>query len=315
MRILMTGGTGLIGQTLADELLAQGHQVTVLSRSPQGHQEEMPGVELVEWNGRTAEGWGHIIETTDAVINLAGASIAGEGLGGILIRRWSDAAKQRIRQSRLNVGQAITQAVEAAAHKPRVLVQASAVGYYGPRSDEDVTEDDPPGDDFLAQVCVDWENSTQAVEAMGVRRVIIRTGLVLTDEGGILPVMLLPYRLFVGGPLGSGRQAVPWIHIRDEVNAILYLLENEEARGAYNLTGPNPVDYDQFGKVAGKVLGRPSLIPVPGFVLKLLLGEKATLVLDGQRAVPRRLQAAGYNFAFSSLETALRDLLMRTKSE
>lgn len=308
MRILMTGGTGLIGRALTKELLTKGHQITILSRNPQKHQAAMPDVELVQWNGRTPENWFHLIESTDAVINLAGASIAGEGLSGILTQRWSDAVKQRIRQSRTDAGQAIVQAIEAAKNKPRVLIQSSAVGYYGPRGSEDVTENTVPGDDFLAQVCVDWENSTQAVEAMGVRRVIVRTGLVLTAKGGILPMMLLPFRLFVGGPIGSGRQGIPWIHIQDEVNALIFLLENEAADGAYNLTAPNPVNSKQFGKVAGKVLRRPSFFPTPAFALKIALGEKSTLVLDGQRAVPTRLLEAGYNFAFTDLEKALTNL-------
>ncbi len=309
MNILMTGGTGLIGRILAKELLAKGCQVTVLSRNPQKHRAVMPGIELVKWNGRTPQGWGRLIETADAIINLAGASIAGEGLGGILTQRWSKAIKQRIRQSRTDAGQAITQAIKAAANKPRVLVQSSAVGYYGPRGHEDVVADSPPGDDFLAQVCVDWEDSTQAVEAMGVRRIIIRTGLVMTKTGGILPMMLLPFRLFIGGPLGSGQQDISWIHIRDEVDAILYLLGSETAQGAYNLTAPTPVNSAQFGKVAGKVLRRPSFFSTPALALKLALGEKATLVLDGQRAVPNRLLESGYTFRFTHLEPALRDLL------
>jgi len=309
MRILITGGTGLLGQTLVDELATKGHQVTILSRDPRQFQDAMPGVELVRWDGRTTKGWGHLIETSDAVINLAGASISGEGFGKIIAQRWNDESKQRIRQSRLDVGLALVQAIEAAEKKPRILVQASAVGYYGPRDNDDVSEDSPPGGDFLAQVCVDWENSTAPVEAMGVRRAIIRTGLVLTAEGGILPTMLLPFRLFVGGPLGSGRQNVPWIHIQDEVQAIIYLLENDGVQGAYNLSAPNPVTYKQFGKIAGKVMKRPSFFPVPSFALKLVLGEKSILVLDGQRAVPTRLLAAGYDFAYSDLEAALRDLL------
>ena len=310
MRVLMTGGTGLIGQALTEELLAKGYKVTILSRNPAQYQSLLPGAQIAQWDGRTAEGWGYLIEDTDAVINLAGASIAGEGLGGILTQRWSDAVKKRIRQSRIDAGQALTQAIEAAANKPRVLAQSSAVGYYGPRGDEGVAEDTPPGDDFLAKVCIDWENSTQAVEALGVRRVIIRTGLVLSEEGGILPMMLLPFRLFVGGPLGSGRQSISWIHVRDEIDAIIHLLESEAAQGAYNLTAPVPVNSAQFGEVAGKVLGRPSFFPTPAFILKLALGEKATLVLDGQRAVPTRLLENGYTFNFTQLAPALRDLLI-----
>ena len=309
MHILMSGGTGLIGQALTKELLAQGHQVTILSRSPQKYEAAMPGATLVKWDGRTSAGWGHLLEGTQAVINLAGTSIAGDGLTGILSRRWGAEYKRSIDQSRIDAGQAIVQAVAMAEKKPRVLVQASAVGYYGPRGNEDVTEDSPSGTDFLAQVCVHWENSTKPVEEMGVRRVITRTGLILTEEGGILPIMLLPFRMFVGGPVGSGRQVVSWIHMQDEVQAILHLLENETAHGVYNLTAPKPVTYAEFGKTAGQVMRRPSFVPVPGFALKLVLGEKSMLVLEGQRVIPARLLASGYNFSYSELEPALQELL------
>lgn len=309
MHILIAGGTGLIGQALIRQLLLQGHEVTILSRNPQKLEAEMPGVSLLKWDGRSSKGWGHIIEETDAVINLAGASIAGEGLLNIVTQRWNRENKRRIQQSRVNAGQAIVQAIEAADNKPQVLVQASAVGYYGPRDSEDVAEGSPPGTDYLAQVCVDWENCTKAVEEMGVRRVVIRTGLILTEDGGILPIMLLPFRLFVGGPVGSGKQGVSWIHMQDEVQAIIYLIENETAQGVYNLTAPKPVTYAEFGKTAGKVMKRPSFIPVPSFALKMVLGEKSMLVLDGQRVVPSRLLEAGFNFRFAELQPALQNLL------
>ncbi len=311
MRILMSGGTGFIGRALTKELLARGHQVTILSRNPQKHQVTMPDAQLVQWDGRTLEGWGHLMEDSDAVINLAGASIAGDGLVNIFTQPWNEENKQRIRQSRLYAGQALVQAMEAAANKPRVLLQSSAVGYYGPHGDDALSEDNPAGNDFLAQVCQEWESSTQPVEEMGVRRVVFRSGLVMSPEGGILPMMLLPFRLFVGGPLGHGRQAVPWIHMQDEVQALIYLMENEAAQGVYNLSAPNPVNYAQFSKVAGKVMKRPSFFPVPGFVLKLVLGKKSTLVLDGQRAVPTRLLKAGYKFTYAHLESALRNLLSK----
>jgi hypothetical protein len=311
MRILISGGTGLIGRALTKALVAKGDQVTILSRSPQKYQAEMADVRLVAWNGSSPEGWGHLIEETDAVINLAGASIAGESMIDILTKRWSRESKGAMLASRFMAGIAITQAIEAAQNKPRVLLQASAVGYYGPHGLEDVAEDSPAGDDFLASICAAWEQSTAAVEALGVRRIIMRTGLVLAGDGGILPMILLPFRLFAGGRMGSGRQGVPWIHIADEIGAILFLLENEAAQGAYNLSAPNPVTNAEFGKVAARVLKRPFFLPTPAFALKLALGEKSTLVLDGQRAVPARLLTAGYPFAFTDLEHALRALVRR----
>ena len=309
MHVLISGGTGFLGQALSETLAAQGHKVTVLSRNPQNYEAAMPGVDFLAWDGRTASGWSQIIETTDAVINLAGASIAGEGLVGIATQRWTAANKNRILQSRLNVGQALVQAIEKAENKPQVLIQASAIGYYGPHGSEDVREDQPPGSNFQAVVPVQWENSTKVVEDWGVRRVIIRTGLVMAPDGGILPIMLLPFRMFAGGPVGSGKQNISWIHVKDEIEAIVFLLNNGEAQGPYNLTAPNPVNYKEFSKIAGRVMNRPSFMHVPGFVIKLALGEKAELVLDGLRAVPDRLLAAGYKFKFTDLEPALRDLL------
>jgi uncharacterized protein (TIGR01777 family) len=310
MHILITGGTGLIGRPLAESLARDGHQVTVLTRDVERARALLPrGVEPHHWNGATLGPWAQLMEQVDAVVNLAGESIAGERLSAILTRRWTPEQKRRIAESRRKAGELLTQALRQAEHRPRVLLQASAVGYYGDVSDREVDESAPPGDDFLAQVCVDWEASTAPVEGLGVRRVLLRTGLVLATEGGILPVMLLPVRLFVGGPLGSGRQAVPWIHIADEVAAIRFLLEQEQANGPYNLTAPNPLTQAEFTRVAARLLRRPALLPTPAFVLKLALGEKAALVLEGQCAVPRRLLEAGFTFRFPELEPALRDLL------
>lgn len=309
MHILITGGSGLIGQTLSEALAGKGYRVTVLSRSPEKYGAMMPEVDLVAWDGRTSEGWGHLMETTDAVVNLAGTTIGGNGVVEVFTQHWTDDYKQKILQSRVDVGGALVQAIQQAENKPEVLIQSSAVGYYGARGSELLTEDAPAGDKFDARVAEQWEDTTQAVEAMGVRRAIIRTGLVMTPEGGILPMMLLPFKMFVGGPVGSGKQGVSWIHMDDEIAAIMFLLQNQSAEGPYNLTAPNPVNYNQFSKVAGKVMNRPSFIPVPGFALKLILGEKSTLILDGQRAVPHRLLEAGFKFEFTDLETAMRDLL------
>ena len=309
MNILITGGTGLIGRALAGELARAGHRICVLTRNPHKAKALLPiGTQILAWEAVSAPGWESAVAKADAIINLAGESIAGEGLAAILTRRWTPEVKKRIQESRVRVGKLLTQAIQLSTSKPAVLIQASAVGYYGSISDREVTEEDPPGDDFLARVCRQWEASTTEVGAMGVRRVVIRTGLVLARQGGILPLMLLPVRLFVGGPLGNGQQAIPWIHLADEVTAIRFLLENEGAHGAYNLVAPSPVSQAEFVRTAGAVLRRPAFIPTPAGLLKLALGEKADLVLEGQRAVPRRLLEAGFTFHFKDLESALRDL-------
>lgn len=305
MRVLITGGTGLIGRVLAVYLVGEGHEVVVLSRAPRRTTNLPSNVKMVRWDARTPSGWGHLADGADAIVNLAGENI---GAG-----RWTAERKRRIHESRINAGRAVVQAVEDAKQKPRVVVQASAVGYYGPRGDEVVTEDTPPGDDFLAQVCVEWEASTAPVEAMGVRRVVIRTGVVLSMEGGALPRLSLPFKLFAGGSLGGGRQWFPWIHITDEVAAIRFLMAHEEARGPFNLTAPHPLTNAAFSQVLGRVLRRPAWLPTPAVVLRLLFGEMATILLEGQRAVPRRLLEAGFTFRFPEAEAALRDLFHRVR--
>ena len=310
MNILITGGTGLVGRALCAALLADGHQVSVLTRNPDKARNALPsGVLPFKWNGRSPETLSHLIEKTDAVINLAGESIAGENLLGILTKRWTNESKKRIQSSRVDMGQALVKVIEMAEKKPKVFIQASAVGYYGVRGDEPLTENAPAGNDFLAETCREWEDSTSALDKMGVRRVVIRTGLVLAAKGGILPIMLLPFRLFAGGKLGSGEQYVPWIHIEDEVNAIRFLLKNEDARGACNLSAPYPVKQRELAKIAGRVLRRPSFIPAPAFALQLALGEKSTLVLDGQRAIPEKLVTEGFSFSHQDFESALKTLL------
>lgn len=302
MRVLISGGTGLIGRALTRALVDRGDEVVILSRSPQRHAAHLPqGVQLLAWDGRTPTGWGEIVNTVDAVVNLAGANIA-EG-------RWTAARKRVIRESRLHAGHALVEAIRDATSKPHVLIQASAVGYYGPRGDEIVTEDTPPGSDFLAQLAVEWEASTREVEAWGIRRPIIRTGVVLSMEGGALPRMLPPFKLGLGGPLGSGRQWFPWIHMADEVGAILFLLDREEAHGPYNLSAPNPVRNEEFTRALGEILHRPTLFRVPAFALRLLFGEMATVLLEGQRAIPRRLLDEGYTFRYEDVRSALRALL------
>jgi uncharacterized protein (TIGR01777 family) len=307
MRYIITGGTGLIGTALATDLVADRHEVIALSRTPERRGGLPEEVRVVGWDGRTAEGWGHLAEGAGAIVNLAGANLAGKGF---LPSRWTDERKRIIRDSRVNSGRAVVAAVQQAGEKPRVLVQSSGVGYYGARGDEPVTEEADAGNDFLARLAADeWEPSTASVEEMGVRRVIIRTGAVLSSREGALPRLALPFRLFVGGTLGSGEQWHSWIHLRDEVRAIRFLVEREEASGPFNFTAPNPATNAEFGRTLGKVLNRPSWLPVPGFAMRLAFGQVSEVLLEGQRAVPWRLLELGFEFRFPELEAALQDLL------
>ena len=301
MRIIITGGSGLIGRALAADLDRAGQEVIILSRRPELLFGLPERVRAEKWDGRSGEGWYSLVEDASAIVNLAGESIASG--------RWTAERKRAILQSRLHAGQAIVEAVEASAGCPGVVIQASGVGYYGPCQDEVVTEEAPAGDDFLSRLAVDWEDSTAPLETFGVRRVVVRTGVVLSAQGGALPRMLLPVRFYVGGHLGSGHQWFPWIHINDEVRAIRFLIENEAASGPFNLTAPSPLTNAGFTRLLGQQLKRPSLLPAPEFALRLLFGEMSTVLLDGQQAIPKRLQQLGFTFKFPELSLALKDLL------
>ena len=305
MRIIITGGSGLIGTALSKRLVAEGHEVIVLSRHPEGR--SLPaGVRAEKWDGKTAVSWGHLANGAGAIINLAGENIAGSGT---LPARWTKERKERIRNSRINAGKAVVAAVVAAENKPQLIIQASGIDYYGNVPTGVVTEASPPGNDsFLAKVTIPWENATAAVEQEGVRRIIIRTGVVLAEEGS-LESMALPFKFFVGGPVGDGKQWLAWIHIQDVVGAISFLLADEAASGPYNLCAPEPVQYKNFSKALGAVMGRPAVVPAPAFAMKLVLGEAADLILNGRRAVPKRLLDAGFTFKFSDPKSALQDLL------
>lgn len=301
MRIIITGGTGLIGRSLAASLAADRHEVIVLSRDPNQAQSLPSGVKVERWDGRSSAGWGHWVNGAGAIVNLAGAGIADS--------RWSDERKREIVASRVDAGKAVVEAVQAATVKPRVVIQSSAVGYYGSRDAEVLAETSQPGKDFLADVCINWEKSTEAVEALGVRRAVIRTGIVLSTAGGALPKMLLPFKFFAGGKLGSGQQYFPWIHMADEVGAIRFLLDNAQASGPFNLAAPNPPTNASFVKAVGQAMGRPSVMPAPAFALKAAFGEMSTVLLDGQRAEPKRLLELGYRFRFTDPVAALKDVL------
>jgi uncharacterized protein (TIGR01777 family) len=301
MRVVITGGSGLIGSEAARDLGGAGHEVVILTRDPAKAGPLPPNARAVRWDGRTAEGWGALLDGGTAIIHLAGDSIASG--------RWTAEKKRRIRDSRVESGKAVLEAIRQAAIKPAVLLQGSAVGYYGPCGDEVVTEHHPAGNDFLADVCKAWEASTAEAESLGVRRALLRTGIVLSRKGGALPKMALPFRVMAGGPLGSGRQWVPWIHMADEVGAIRFLLENEDASGPFNLTAPNPLRNRDFSRALGRALKRPALAPAPSFALRAVLGEMADMLLEGQRAVPQRLLETGYVFRYPEALPALRDLL------
>ncbi len=312
MRVIITGGTGLIGTQLVRSLGKSGHEVIVLSRNPKQSGPMPETVSYVKWDAKTADGWGEYADGAGAIINLAGSSIAGDGF---LPARWTEERKKLILESRLDAGKAVMQAIENAGKKPKVLIQSSAVGYYGPHPNTvEITETHGPGDDFLANVCKQWEASTAAAESMGVRRCVIRTGIVLSDEDGALPRQVFPFRLFAGGPITPGNQPYPWIHLDDQVRAIRYLLENSGLSGAFNLTAPHVVTNAQFAKVIGKTLGRPSFVPTPGFAFSLAFGEVAILLTKGQRAVPKALQDAGFEWKFTEPQDAMNDLYGKDKA-
>jgi len=295
----MTGATGAIGQALARALTSRGDEVVALTRdtgkarSTLGH-----GVEAVEWPEPTAQRAPvEALTGCDAVMNLMGAPVA---------QRWSESAKRAIRESRVLGTHGLVEALRLCEPRPRVLVSASATGRYGARGSEPVDESAPAADDFLAGVCVEWEREGQAAEELGMRVVLARTGVVLSESGGALEKMLPPFKLGVGGPVAGGRQYVPWIHLDDEIGALLLCLDDEEAHGPVNVTAPNPATNKELSKTLGRVLRRPAIAPVPGSALRLLYGEMASIVTGGVRAVPKRLEELGYEFEQPELEPALR---------
>ncbi|MBU1040345.1 MAG: TIGR01777 family oxidoreductase [Proteobacteria bacterium] len=309
MRTIILGGTGFIGKALARLLSGQGHEIVVPSRRPDKVPAVLglgaPGARIVgaPFDGVTGAGWAEFIDADTAIVNLAGENIA-DG-------RWTPDKKRRILDSRLDAGAAVVDAIRQAGVLPAALVQASAVGYYGARGPESVSEDAPAGTNFLAQVAGRWEASTLEAEALGVRRVVVRTSMVL-GRGGALAKMLPPFRWGLGGPLGAGTQMLPWIHLDDEAGAIAFLLQTPGLSGPFNLAAPEAVDSRGFARALGRALGRPAFLPAPGFALRLLLGQMAEeVLLSGVRAEPTRLLAAGYRFKHPGLAGALADVLGR----
>ncbi len=312
MRIMIAGGSGLIGRVLTSVLCAEGDTVLILSRNPLKVTELPKGAGVLKWDGKTVGDWAKEVDKTDAIVNLTGENLSGEGF---LPSRWTKNRKIRLSQSRVNSGKVLTKAIEMAAVKPSVYIQASGIGYYGTRQIKSLTEIDSAGNDFLADLCVGWEASSQPVEMLGVRRVVTRNGVVLSAQGGALSLLVLPYKLWVGGRFGNGKQVYSWIHIHDEVNALKFLIRNNQARGVFNLTSPNPVTNDEFGRTIGKVLHRPHYFPIPGIGMRLALGEVAVMVLEGQSVLPKKLLDLGFEFKFSTLTEALSDLLKKEQDD
>jgi len=299
MRVTVTGATGRIGAGLVAALQARGDEVTVLSRSPDRARAAL-GTEAVAWRTEDEPAPAEALAGRDGVIHLAGEDVA---------QRWSDEAKRRIRTSRELGTRNLVAGLRAADPRPAVLVSASAVGWYGPRGDERVDEDTPAASDFLAEVCAVWEREAVAAEALGVRVVRVRTGVVLDKDGGALAKMLPFFRLGVGGPVAGGGQWMPWIHRDDLVALYLRALDDAAWTGAVNGTAPEPVTNKDFSRALGRALHRPAFAPVPGFAVRVLYGEMADIVVNGQRAVPKRTQALGFSFRHPQLDEALRDAL------
>lgn len=299
MKIAITGASGFIGSLLADHLWNQRHHLLLLSRNPP-RETDVTKQEWVAWNPSTKGGWEQALDGVDGIFNLAGEPIAA--------KRWTDAQKETIKSSRVQSTRALVNAIAIAKDKPKFLINASAVGYYGARGDETITEDTGPGNDYLSRVCVAWEEEARKAEAYGVRVVLVRTGIVLDKGKGALAKMVPPFKFFAGGPLGSGNQWMPWIHIEDEIGLLLFLMGNRNARGPFNATAPNPVTMAEFGKTLGNVLNRPSWATVPAGVLTLLVGEMAEMLLNGQRAVPQAALKLGYEFKYPTLLPALQSL-------
>jgi uncharacterized protein (TIGR01777 family) len=301
MKIVVAGGTGFVGRSLVARLLQEGHTVTVLTRTPAPGNPHAVGVRMEQWDARSPGTWTKAIDGADAVVNLAGELIAG--------KRWTRRQKADILNSRVDATRSLVGAIGDASSKPALLINGSAVGYYGDMPSGDVTETSEAGGDFLATVCRRWEESAHEASAFGVRVVTPRLGIVLGSDGGMLQRLVPPFKLYAGGYLGSGRQWMPWIHVSDLVDGFLFVMKHPELHGPVNFTSPEPVTMKEFCRLLGRVIHRPSWTFVPEFVLKIGVGEMSHMLLTGQRAVPEVLLRAGFRFSFPSLEPALRSIL------
>jgi uncharacterized protein (TIGR01777 family) len=303
MKIVVAGGTGFLGKSLVSRLLQQGHTVIVLTRSSRKASFWSGNLRAEQWDAVTVGSWVGVVDGADAIINLTGELIAG--------KRWTRRQKDRILKSRVDSTRVLVSAIEQVQHRPSVLINISAVGFYGDVSQGDVTEEAPKGNGFLAGVCSQWESEALAAQKLGVRVVTPRLGVVLGVEGGALTKLMAPFKFFAGGYLGSGKQWFPWIHIKDVVNALLFLLNHPSMVGPVNLAAPQPLTMKEFTNILGKIMHRPAWTAVPSFVLRLALGEMAEMLLTGQRVVPRKLLDAEFVFEYATARTALTAIINR----
>jgi uncharacterized protein len=295
MNILIAGGSGFLGRALTTDLARNRDTVFVLTRQTPKSSNQ------IQWDAKTLDGWAQRLSEMDAVIHITGY--------GLEHWPWTQRQKRRFIDSRVIPGRALASAFEKATRRPGIFVQASGINRYGLRGDGVADESTPPADDFLAQLTVQWEDATQPIEELGVRRVITRNAVVLANRGGLFPLMALPVKLFFGGNFGSGKQAMNWIHLQDYVNAVRFLLENENARGAYNLIAPQPTSSEEFMRGVARTLQRPFWFHIPKVLLQIPLGEMSTLLTEGRASQPKRLLELGFQFEFGQLDHALKDLL------
>lgn len=304
MHIVVSGGTGFIGKPLLSKLEAENYHTILLTRHPHTSKSKLiKNIMLEKWDAESDGPWSSTIDGAQAVINLTGESIAA--------KRWTPEQKEKLISSRIKSTRALVQAIAKAEKKPPVFINASAVGYYGNVPEGDVSETAPKGNGFLADICNQWEEEALKASAFGVRVVLLRIGIVLEKGGGALDKMIPPFKMFAGGPLGSGKQWFPWIHRDDILGAIIFALKNQSLSGPINLTAPNPVRMNQFCSALGKTMRRPSWAPVPAFALKLLLGEMSEMLLGGQKAIPQKLLQSGYAFKHPDLRPALESIIKK----
>ena len=302
MKIFITGGTGFVGVQLVSRFIQDGNKVTILTRKLRRVRRTLPEISYLEGDPTEKGPWQEAIKGHDVVINLAGASI---------FSKWTEEQKRAIRQSRVSTTQNIVEAIPSHTERKMTLFNTSAVGYYGLHGDEELDEDSPTGTDFLARIAVEWEGEALKAKDKGARVVITRFGIVMGEKGGALSQMIPVFKKYIGGPIGSGKQWFSWVHIKDLGEAFAFLLKHPEISGPVNICSPHPIRNRDLAKALGKVFHRPSLIPAPAFMVKLVLGEFGSVILEGQRVIPRRLLESGFVFQYPDIEKALKDIVGR----